>query len=163
MKIIEILKRNANDDKTMDLIDKELKDFDINTNDDLINEENDQNLIETRFNDLDINSTQVCDLWDKLSHSEKKEFNDLIESGKIGQLVSVWNAWWTSQHPKQLITQIDDSNDKQTNEQNSESKIVTIPDLWPNIIKPNDLISVSLLLFVLINFLNLILSSIIRS
>ena len=33
-------------------------------------------------------------MWGKLTPSEQKEFEDVVKSGKIGHLITVYKPWW---------------------------------------------------------------------
>lgn len=134
LKIIEILKRNycqTIETNELNAIDGSL-------------EENDGQELESRFDKLDINCSQNSDLWNKLSDEEKKEFNEMVENGKIGQFVSVWKEWWT-QSRHESITQLNDCSQSITSELENKSQIqmIKIPELWPNIEKLSQLTSKS--------------------
>lgn len=97
--------------------------------------------LDSRFNDLNIDD--LSGIWNKLNDSEKRQFKELVKSGKIGEFVELWTPWWTSgASGRPLICQLDDSQ----SEQNSDVKDETsrLPELMTNISQLKDLISVSL-------------------
>ena len=37
---------------------------------------------------------EIDTVWQKLTLSEKKEFEEVVKSGKIGHLITVYKPWW---------------------------------------------------------------------
>ena len=48
--------------------------------------------LEERLAGLDLADTEV--VWQQLTPSEKKEFQELVKSGRMGHLLSVYTPWW---------------------------------------------------------------------
>lgn len=113
-----MLKRNAN------FCDNDLLDDDI--------KEGDDKYIEERFNDLNIESANINDILSLLSDNEKREFEQMIESGKIGELIDVWTPWWTID--RKLVEEV-----------SAKESRVNLPEIHPQIQSLNELTSVSVL------------------
>ena len=48
--------------------------------------------LEERLAGLDLEDSEV--VWQQLTLSEKKEFQELVKSGRMGHLLSVYTPWW---------------------------------------------------------------------
>ncbi|CAG2170747.1 unnamed protein product [Oppiella nova] len=130
-RLLEILQRNGSQ-LTDDLISGE------DNTEDIVEEGDDsEDTFEARFKHLDINDSHC--LWNQLSDSEKQEFNELLKSGKIGDIVDVWKPWWESasnDSTKPLVTPLDEPTVAQTSD-----NVPNIPQLVSNITKLEELIS----------------------
>ena len=118
------------------------------TEDNDLNEENTQEEeeeFEKRFNNLDISDSR--ELWNRLSDSEKQQFDEWLKSGKIGDLIEVWNPWWMSsdKDSNRLVQPLDEMPST-----HSSTEISRLPDLMTNINKLNELISVCIHIYVFI-------------
>ena len=105
--------------------------------------ENDESL-DSRFNDLNIDD--LSGIWNKLNDDERKQFNELIKSGRIGEFVDLWTPWWTSDGVRPtLITPLDDSPNSHI--PNGSDDTSRLPPLMTNITPLKDLISVCFILY----------------
>ena len=48
--------------------------------------------LEERLAGLDLENTEL--VWEQLTLSEKNEFQELVKSGRMGHLLSVYTPWW---------------------------------------------------------------------
>ena len=48
--------------------------------------------LEERLAGLDLEDSEI--VWQQLTLTEKKEFQELVKSGRMGHLLSVYTPWW---------------------------------------------------------------------
>ena len=59
---------------------------------DEVEEGEDTQSLEKRLAGLDLENTEL--VWEQLTLSEKNEFQELVKSGRMGHLLSVYTPWW---------------------------------------------------------------------
>lgn len=78
-----------------------------------------------RLQDVDLNDANA--VWSQLTESERQEFENILQSNDISQLMEVRAPWWTHKNPKPLIEEITPEPPKK-NQPNAD-----IPPICPNI------------------------------
>lgn len=59
-----------------------------------------------RLQDLDLDR-DADKIWSRLTEKERKEFESMVNDGRLGNLVEVWQPWWIPADAK-LVTPVDD-------------------------------------------------------
>ncbi|CAH1785269.1 unnamed protein product [Owenia fusiformis] len=60
--------------------------------------------LEERMSGLDLDNDSD-EIWSALTDVEKKEFQAMLQDGRLGHLVELWEPWWTS-HNAALVTEV---------------------------------------------------------
>lgn len=92
-KILEVLQRVEQDKPTLALGEDE--------------EDSDDDLAERLQGiDLDEDSQQI---WQRLTEKERKEFNSMLMDGRIGNMIELWQPWWTVK--QELVEDVSSTSD----------------------------------------------------
>ncbi|XP_074653189.1 zinc finger HIT domain-containing protein 2-like isoform X2 [Tubulanus polymorphus] len=77
-----------------------------NPPDDFLDEsDSDEDTLEDRLLGLDLDR-DTDQIWEKLTHKERKEFEDMIQDGRLGNLLELWEPYWTYKESL-LVTEVD--------------------------------------------------------
>ncbi|XP_075233384.1 zinc finger HIT domain-containing protein 2 [Lycorma delicatula] len=93
-KMLEILKRLHEN-----VIDDGDEDGDLDSDDDVV-DDNDNDLVD-RLKDIDLNDTDK--VWNKLTDREKKEFEELLKSGDVSDILPKFEPWWNYRDDRKII------------------------------------------------------------
>ncbi|XP_046543965.1 zinc finger HIT domain-containing protein 2-like isoform X1 [Haliotis rubra] len=113
-KILEILQREqeARDEDDVDSDDEE--------------EDADDPGLEERLEGLDLDA-DAGDVWRRLTEKEKQEFSQMLEDGRLANLVEVWTPWWVKVKPS---SETEEEVDKLEHDGKSQPQILSdIPDI----------------------------------
>ncbi|KAJ9577160.1 hypothetical protein L9F63_006282, partial [Diploptera punctata] len=97
----EILKRfqeNGNIDEDNYDDDKENLDSD-----------DDENVPDLQERLANVNLDDADSVWEKLTSAEKKEFEELLQSGDASELVTPWEPWWLYRKQKVLVEDVENN------------------------------------------------------
>jgi len=108
--MMDILQR-MNDDEYIDSDDSD--------------DEEDQLELADRLNGIDLDDTNL--VWEKLTKSEKEQFDNLIKSGDLASVLPDYKPWWTIKIAVPKITEIDAPAD--------DSYKLNCPSLQSNIVQ----------------------------
>ncbi|XP_054277793.1 zinc finger HIT domain-containing protein 2 [Macrosteles quadrilineatus] len=95
-KMMEILQRVQNIDEQFD---EEVPDSD---DDDSVED------LAGRLAGVDLDDPDS--VWEKLTLAEKQQFEELLRSGDVSQIVPHWQPWWLFKEEKKLVTDLDTVN-----------------------------------------------------
>ncbi|XP_041373051.1 zinc finger HIT domain-containing protein 2-like [Gigantopelta aegis] len=70
-----------------------------------LNEVEDQIDLEERLYGLDLDGDSA-EIWNRLTEKERNEFNQMLEDGRLANLVTVWTPWWNVQN-KEMVLEVD--------------------------------------------------------
>ncbi|XP_033211300.1 zinc finger HIT domain-containing protein 2 [Belonocnema kinseyi] len=104
LEIFERLKQQAEEPSIMEDIFNDRREEDPEQLDS--DDEEDGPSLEERLANIDLDNADV--LWSALTNAERQEFETLLQSNEIDQMVPQWKPWWEQTVEKKLVREVDE-------------------------------------------------------